>query len=70
MPHLIILALGIKIFMDCVINHSSEEHPWFPLSIKRIKPYDNFYVWKDPKSYNSTGQPLPPNNWVSSSNCK
>lgn len=57
-------ALGIKIFMDCVLNHSSDKHPWFLNSIEGIKPYSDFYVWKDPKGFNASGHPLPPNNWV------
>lgn len=51
--------------IDLVINHSSDQHKWFQKSIKRIKPYTDYYVWKDPKGYNETGHPIPPNNWVS-----
>lgn len=54
---------GLKIILDFVPNHSSNEHPWFAKSIKKIKPYDNYYVWKDAKIINGTRQP--PNNWLS-----
>lgn len=57
---------GIKIIIDFVINHSSDEHIWFKKSVEKIKPFDEFYVWKDPKGYDSSGKPIPPNNWVCS----
>ncbi|KAK7571162.1 hypothetical protein V9T40_014766 [Parthenolecanium corni] len=56
---------GMKMIIDLVINHSSDQHKWFQKSIKRIKPYTDYYVWKDPKGYNETGHPIPPNNWLS-----
>ena len=39
---------GIQIIMDLVLNHSSDEHPWF-LEAKKGKdnPYHDYYVWKD-----------------------
>ena len=42
-------AKGIKIIMDLVINHSSDEHAWF-IEAKKSKdnPYRDFYVWRDP----------------------
>ncbi|XP_065223615.1 alpha-glucosidase-like [Planococcus citri] len=56
---------GLKLICDLVINHSSDEHPWFRKSIERIDPYTNFYVWVDPKGYDSKRQPIIPNNWMS-----
>uniref|UniRef100_A0A6V7LSA0 alpha-glucosidase n=1 Tax=Bracon brevicornis TaxID=1563983 RepID=A0A6V7LSA0_9HYME len=56
-------ARGLKVILDLVPNHSSDKHPWFAKSIQRIKPYDEFYVWKDAKIINGTRQP--PNNWLS-----
>ncbi|XP_065222590.1 maltase 2-like [Planococcus citri] len=56
---------GLKLICDLVINHSSDEHPWFVRSIQRIDPYTNFYIWVDPKGYDSKGQPILPNNWLS-----
>lgn len=39
---------GIRIIMDLVLNHSSDEHPWF-LEAKKSKdnPYHDYYVWRD-----------------------
>ncbi|XP_020284643.1 alpha-glucosidase-like [Pseudomyrmex gracilis] len=56
-------SLGLKVILDFVPNHSSDEHEWFKKSIKRIKPYDEYYVWKDAKIVNGTRKP--PNNWLS-----
>ncbi|XP_075235704.1 maltase 2-like [Lycorma delicatula] len=56
---------GIKILMDFVPNHTSDEHEWFQKSIKRIDPYTDYYVWKDPKEVFENGTKLPPNNWRS-----
>lgn len=51
---------GIKIIMDLVVNHTSDEHEWFIESKKsKDNPYREFYFWK--KGYNSS----PPNNWQS-----
>lgn len=52
--------LGIKIIMDLVPNHSSNEHPWFIKSENREEGYEDYYVWADPDK--TTGGP--PNNWV------
>ena len=39
---------GIKIVMDLVLNHTSDEHPWFQEAKKgRDNPYHNYYIWKD-----------------------
>ncbi|ACD51205.1 oligo-1,6-glucosidase [Clostridium botulinum] len=51
---------GIKIMMDLVVNHTSDEHQWFIESRKSEKnKYRDYYVWKKGKD----GQP--PNNWTS-----
>ncbi|MFY0663154.1 MAG: alpha-glucosidase [Natronospirillum sp.] len=44
-------ARGIKIIMDLVINHSSDEHPWF-VAAKSAKdnPYRDYYIWRQPKA--------------------
>ncbi|XP_063989197.1 alpha-glucosidase-like [Diachasmimorpha longicaudata] len=56
-------SLNLKVILDFVPNHSSDQHPWFQKSIKRIVPYDNYYVWRNATYVNSTRRP--PNNWLS-----
>lgn len=56
-------TLGLKVILDFVPNHSSDKHPWFVNSIKKIKPYDDYYIWMDGKLVNGTTEP--PNNWLS-----
>ena len=56
---------NMKIILDFVPNHSSDEHEWFLKSVAREEPYTDYYVWADPKAFNEDGQPLPPNNWAS-----
>jgi len=55
-------ARGIKIIMDFVPNHSSNEHEWFLKSEKREAPYTDYYIWKDRNESNPGGVP---NNWLS-----
>lgn len=41
---------GIRIIMDLVLNHSSDEHPWFLEAKKgRDNPFHDYYVWRDSK---------------------
>ncbi|MDO5750012.1 MAG: alpha-glucosidase [Rothia sp. (in: high G+C Gram-positive bacteria)] len=57
---------GIKILMDLVANHTSDQHPWFVQSkSSRENPYRDYYIWKDPKGFEEDGTPIPPNNWAS-----
>ena len=43
-------ALGIRVIMDQVLNHSSDEHFWFRESRKsKDNPYRNYYIWQPPK---------------------
>jgi alpha-glucosidase len=52
---------NIKIIMDLVPNHTSDEHPWFVESrSSRDNPKRDWYIWKDPREDGSM-----PNNWVS-----
>ena len=56
--------LGMYVLMDLVINHTSDEHPWFLESKKsRDNPYSDYYIWRDPLTIK--GKRLPPNNWFS-----
>lgn len=51
---------GLKLVMDLVVNHSSDEHRWFMESRKsKDNPYRDYYIWKDPKDGKE------PNNWGS-----
>ncbi len=53
-------ALGIRIVLDLVLNHTSDEHPWFIESRKSIdNPYRDYYIWQTGKGNN------PPTNWGS-----
>lgn len=54
---------NIKILLDLVLNHTSDQHPWFKESRKsRDNPYRDFYIWKDGKKPHGK---KPPNNWKS-----
>ena len=44
---------GLKIVMDFVPNHSSNEHEWFMKSEQREDPYTDYYIWKDRNESNS-----------------
>ncbi|WP_367718199.1 alpha-amylase family glycosyl hydrolase [Nitratireductor sp. GISD-1A_MAKvit] len=53
--------LGLKVIIDQVISHSSDQHPWFIESRQsRTNPRADWYVWADPRPDGS-----PPNNWLS-----
>ena len=54
----------LKILLDFVPNHSSEEHEWFKKSVAKEDPYTDFYVWADPKGFDENGNPIAPSNWV------
>ena len=57
---------GIKILMDLVANHTSDQHPWFKESrSSKDNPYRDYYIWKDPKGFDEDGNPIPPSNWAS-----
>jgi len=51
---------GIKLVMDLVVNHTSDEHPWFVESrASKDNPYRDYYVWRPPVDGRE------PNNWLS-----
>ena len=51
---------NIKIIMDLVINHTSDQHEWFLKSLEGDKKYHDYYFWRKGKGKR------PPNNWMSS----
>ncbi|KAJ6445668.1 hypothetical protein O9K51_00431 [Purpureocillium lavendulum] len=56
---------GMKLVLDLVMNHTSDEHPWFQESRKsRDNPFRDWYVWRPPR-YDAQGNRQPPNNWES-----
>ena len=56
--------LGLKVLLDLVINHTSDEHPWFTESCKgKDNPYSDYYIWRSPRWKGENR--LPPNNWYS-----
>jgi alpha-glucosidase len=54
-------ALDLKVIIDMVCSHTSEQHAWFKESrVSRVGPHADWYVWADPQSDGT-----PPNNWLS-----
>lgn len=54
-------ALGMKVIIDQVLSHSSDQHAWFRESRRdRTNPKSDWYVWADPKPDGTA-----PNNWLS-----
>ena len=52
---------GVKVIIDLVLSHTSDQHPWFRESRQsRDNPYADWYVWADPKPDGTA-----PNNWLS-----
>ena len=69
---------GIRLVMDLVVNHTSDEHPWFVESrSSRDNPYRDYYIWREPGQNRNSGQTRnlgeicnmeenqEPNNWES-----
>jgi alpha-glucosidase len=53
--------LGLRVMIDLVLSHTSDQHPWFKESRQNLtNPKADWYVWADPK-----GDGTPPNNWLS-----
>ena len=50
---------NLKIIIDLVLSHTSDQHPWFQKSLSREDNFDNWYVWIDGRKDES------PNNWLS-----
>ncbi len=52
-------GMGIRVIMDLVLNHTSDQHKWFQESRKsKDNPYRNYYIWRKPKENGKE-----PNNW-------
>lgn len=52
-------SLGLKVILDLVPNHASNQSEWFKKSVQKIEPYTNYFMWV-------AGSPnKPPNNWIS-----
>ena len=63
---------NIRILMDMVMNHTSDQHPWFKESASnRTNPKRDWYIWRDGSNAAACAQPSPscavhpPNNWLS-----
>ena len=53
---------GMKLIIDLVVNHTSDEHEWFKEALKsKDNPYHDYYFWRDA----TDGGTTPPNNWIS-----
>ncbi len=56
--------LQIRVVIDLVLNHTSDEHVWFKESRKSLdNPYRDYYIWKKPRYKN--GKMIEPTNWAS-----
>ncbi|EPE63498.1 alpha-glucosidase domain protein [Exiguobacterium sp. S17] len=52
--------LGLKVILDLVVNHTSDEHPWFrEAKASKTSPKRDYYIWHDPVDGSA------PNNWRS-----
>ncbi|MGA8994718.1 MAG: alpha-glucosidase [Nocardioidaceae bacterium] len=57
---------GIRLVMDLVVNHTSDEHPWFVESRDPDSPKRDWYWWRPPRQGCRGGEPgAEPNNWAS-----
>ncbi len=55
-------ARDMKLVIDLVVNHTSDEHKWFKEALKsKDNPYHDYYIWRDATDAGIT----PPNNWIS-----
>jgi glycosidase len=55
----------MKLVLDLVVNHTSDQHAWFKESRKsKDNPFRDWYIWRPPR-YDAQGNRQPPNNWES-----
>lgn len=55
---------GVKILLDFVPNHTSDEHEWFQKSCDGVEPYRDYYVWHPGKENpENSSMTFPPSNW-------
>ncbi|EFN81919.1 alpha-glucosidase [Harpegnathos saltator] len=55
---------GLKVILDIVPNHSSDQHEWFQLSARNVEPYSDYYIWANGDT-DDDGNNIPPTNWLS-----
>jgi trehalose synthase len=59
---------GIRVIVDLVVNHTSDQHPWFRSGRERDSPFHDFYVWADVKPEEKPGDVVFPDketsNWA------
>lgn len=55
---------NMKIIMDLVINHTSDEHPWFQAARNPDSPYHDWYIWRPGKGRKPGTAADMPNNWT------
>ncbi|QMS85679.1 glycoside hydrolase family 13 protein [Candidatus Xianfuyuplasma coldseepsis] len=59
---------NIKVIFDLVLNHTSDEHPWFQAACDPNHPeherYHDYYIWQPPK-YDADGNRIKPTKWLS-----
>jgi oligo-1,6-glucosidase len=60
-------ARGMRLVMDLVVNHTSDEHPWFVEARSGVRsPKRDWYIWRPPRDGHAAGAPGgEPNNWES-----
>ncbi len=56
--------IGLKVMVDFVPNHTSDQHEWFQKSRNKQDDYDDWYIWH-PGKKDEQGNRVPPNNWPS-----
>ena len=57
--------IGLKLILDFVPNHSSDEHEWFGKSERNEPGFENYYIWHPGKIDEHTNLLVPPTNWLS-----